>query len=305
MAVETILVDGGSRDGTERAAREAGFSQVLVLPGANIPVCRNAGAAAASGDWLAYVDADCEVAEDWLEAAFPFLTVAEPLVLGWPARPPEPMTALQAAWDFHWLNKNRRIDAVDGKSVVRHEGFRMATTRNMLLHRSVWASLGGFNESLPTGEDTDFAFRAYMSGMPVLGVPGLRVVHHGEPATLVQFFRQQLWHANRQAYKDIERLSGGRIGGHAPKFALLFAVAVLVAAFGIIGSVWLGARSTAIGLVPLAMLVVGPAALISYRGGTVEHFPQLCLLYLAYGVARMLDLAGFAETKRNWKRTTR
>ncbi|HNS81862.1 MAG TPA: glycosyltransferase, partial [Kiritimatiellia bacterium] len=69
VAIETILVDGGSRDGTVEAAKLVGFSKIIVLPGANIPVCRNAGLKTAAGSWIAFLDADCEPAEDWLQQA--------------------------------------------------------------------------------------------------------------------------------------------------------------------------------------------------------------------------------------------
>ena len=42
VSVRVVVVDGGSRDRTAEAAR-AGGAEVVVLPGANIPVCRNAG----------------------------------------------------------------------------------------------------------------------------------------------------------------------------------------------------------------------------------------------------------------------
>ena len=53
--IETVLVDGGSKDGTAEAALAAGFTKVIVLPGANIPVCRNRAMQESSGDWLAWV----------------------------------------------------------------------------------------------------------------------------------------------------------------------------------------------------------------------------------------------------------
>ena len=39
--LETILVDGGSTDNSVDVARQAGFDECAVLPGASIPVCRN------------------------------------------------------------------------------------------------------------------------------------------------------------------------------------------------------------------------------------------------------------------------
>ena len=301
VQVETILVDGGSTDGTADAAREAGFTVVDVMPGANIPVCRNRAAQLASGDWFAYVDGDCELASDWLEVASSFLREYRRVLLGWPARPPEPMNPLQAAWNFHWLNKNPHMIEVLGRQIVQHEGFRLATTRNMVLHRTVLEAVQGFNESLPTGEDTDFAFRVYMEKIPAFGVPDLRVIHHGEPVTLGQFYKQQLWHANRRSYEHIRRLSGGRVGGNAPRFTWAFLFALL-AALASVPIAWFTGRLGWIALLLPWLAVIGlPATFISLKGRTLRHFPMLCLLYATYGWARMIDLIGLSPHKPSWK----
>jgi len=301
IGIETVLVDGGSRDGTLEAAREAGYTRVCVHPGASIPVCRNIGAREASGDWLAYVDGDCEVAVDWLEQALVFMQKLDRVIVGWPARPPEPMNALQQAWNFHWLNKNPRMEEFLGRRVVREQGFRLATTRNMMLHRAVFDALGGFNEALPTGEDTDFAFRAYMADIPVLGVPESKVVHHGEPVTIADFYKQQKWHANRRSYEHIMKVSKGRVGGNAPKYTAAYLAAAALCILGTGLTVWLRHPLPLLLCLPWPAVIGAPAAWISLKGGTFRHLPMLCMLYAVYGWARSLDLLGFARLKPSWK----
>lgn len=301
LAVETILIDGGSRDGTVDAARAVGFTKIVVLPGASIPVCRNAGLREASGDWIAFLDGDCEPAPDWLEQAAHFLEREPKAILGWPARAPEPHTWVQSAWLFHWSQKNPHREERHGRPVVAREGFRLATTRNMILHRAVADQLGGFNEELTTGEDTDFAFRADRAGIPVLGVPGLTVAHYGEPATLRQWFKQQLWHANRKSYRHISQLSGGKVGGNAPRFTALYVGTLLLGLAG-----WLAALLTGCGwlaglFLPFLGLITGPAFLLCLRGRTLRPFPALCVLYAAYGLARSIDLLGLHRAKPSWK----
>lgn len=301
IAIETILIDGGSRDGTPEAARAAGFSKVVALPGANIPVCRNEGLRQASGDWIAFVDGDCAPAPDWLEQARPFLEGPDSVMLGWPAQPPDPMTWVQAAWNFHWLQKNRRLEDYRGRPVVRHEGFRLATTRNMILHRAVADQIGGFNEELATGEDTDFAYRAYLAGVAVLGVPELKMVHRGEPATLGQFFRQQIWHANRRSYQHILKTSGGKIGGNAPKFAAVFLACLVLALSGIIASLATGSCWALLLALPLIGVSTLPALRLCAKAGNWQYVFSLSILYAAYGLARAYDLAGFSPSKTSWK----
>lgn len=60
-AHEIIVVDDGSTDATPEIARQFGDSVRLIRqPNRGVAAARNAGAAAAGGDWLAFLDAD-----DW------------------------------------------------------------------------------------------------------------------------------------------------------------------------------------------------------------------------------------------------
>lgn len=301
VEIEAILIDGGSSDGTAKVARETNWSKVIELPGANIPACRNMGLKVARGEWLAFVDADCELSPDWLEKAVPMLESGEPIVLGWPVRPPSPGTWLQRAWHTHWLTKNFAPEEYRGTRVVRHEAFRLLTTRNMLMTRSLADAIGGFDEYLPTGEDTDFMFRAAQCGHVVLGLPTLDVVHHGEPANLRQFYKQQLWHANRSSYKKILAETGGRSGGNAPRYAALFLLGLGLALLGGVASAVTLSPKGLSGLLPLAGLVFLPALRTTLRARKPLLLFPLGVLYFTYGLARSLDLAGFYRRKKSWK----
>jgi glycosyltransferase involved in cell wall biosynthesis len=297
--IETILVDGGSRDGTPELAERLGFTKVVILPGANIPVCRNRGLAEARGEWIAFVDADCLLDRDWLLHAARLLSKYPLLILGWPAAPPSPPTWVQDAWHIHWMNKNPALEEDAGEFLVKREGFRMITTRNMIFQRAVADRIGGFDETLATGEDTDFVFRATMAGIPAWGLPALKAVHLGEPATLRQFFKQQLWHANRKAYRTIMEKSGMRTGGNAPLFTAIFAVLLAAAVVGLAGAwAWPAAAFLA---APLPLLLLALATKMCARARRLERIPALAVLYSAYGLARTLDLIGISPRKLSWK----
>ncbi len=166
-SLETILVDGGSRDGTVQAAREAGFDECLVFPGASIPVCRNHALRAARGSALAFLDGDCMPDRDWLHHAAPWLLKSGPVMLGYPVQPPENGNWIHRSWHAHWHHKNTASQGGDPEPVTAG-AFRLITTRNMLFNRALLDVVPDFNEALTTGEDTDFAFRATQAGCEVV-----------------------------------------------------------------------------------------------------------------------------------------
>lgn len=297
--IETIAIDGGSRDGSQDVARSTGFSKVIELPGANIPVCRNAGIKAAQGEWIAFVDGDCILDSDWLVHAARLLRQHAELILGWPASPPSPGTWVQEAWHAHWMNKNPATEIADGELVLKREGFRMITTRNMIFHKVIYDKIGGFDESLSTGEDTDFVFRATMAGIPAWGLPALKSLHLGEPDTLKKFYKQQLWHANRRAYRAIMEKSGMRSGGNAPLFTAVFMTGTLVAivsfVFGFL-FFWLWS-----GMLLLPGLLLALSARTCIRARKPNLLLPLAVLYGAYGLARSMDLIGLSPHKPSWK----
>jgi len=299
LEMETILVDGGSRDGTPERARQAGFTKVIELPGASIPVCRNHGIAAARGDLLAFFDGDCEPARNWLSTALPFFDRHRELIVGWPVEPAPDSGWVAHAWHTHWSHKIPV--AGRGTQVIEKDAFRLVTTRGMLLHRTVAERIGGFDENLPTGEDTDLVFRAAAAGMTVLAVPALRVVHHGEPRTLREFFRQQLWHANRTSYRTIINHSRGRRGAHAPLFTIAFLSAILLAGCFLPAAIFGQPVLALLLALPLPLLVTIPAALTARRAHRPLLVPALAVLYFLYGLARSLDLLGLHRNKKSWK----
>jgi rSAM/selenodomain-associated transferase 2 len=68
---ETIVVDGGSTDGTAAVAKAAGARVVLAARGRGTQLA--AGAAAATGEWLLFVHADCVLEPGWPGAVGAFM----------------------------------------------------------------------------------------------------------------------------------------------------------------------------------------------------------------------------------------
>ena len=75
MVREIIVADGGSSDETLARAGSAGARVVIAARGRGVQLA--AGAAAASGDWLLFLHADCRLEPGWESAVDAFLTAAE------------------------------------------------------------------------------------------------------------------------------------------------------------------------------------------------------------------------------------
>lgn len=99
---ELIVVDNGSEDHGPQVARQFG-AQVLVLPGLLIGALRNRGAALATGEWLAFIDADVEMPENWLSLLFDLESGAHADVFGLDLHTPAQAPWYADAWQRRTL----------------------------------------------------------------------------------------------------------------------------------------------------------------------------------------------------------
>jgi rSAM/selenodomain-associated transferase 2 len=156
MIGEIIVADGGSGDDTVRVAREAGARTLTAPRGRGNQLA--AGAAAASGDWLLFLHADCRPAPDWEEAVAAF--VAAP---GAPGRAGYFSFALDDA-----SPAARRLE-----HVVRWRCRAFALPygdQGLLIARALYDMVGGF-AALPLMEDVDLVRRLGRRRLAPLGAP--------------------------------------------------------------------------------------------------------------------------------------
>ena len=102
--IEVIVVDDGSTDRTAEIAASRGAT-VLSVAIHNIGQVRNAGAEAASGDWLVFLDADTRLPAETLQAAIDRLRlghVGGGARIRWDRQPPLFGRLSSAAFLFWW-----------------------------------------------------------------------------------------------------------------------------------------------------------------------------------------------------------
>ena len=141
FAVERIVVDNNSTDDTAARATAAGAT-VVFEPVNQIARARNAGAKAATGDWLIFVDADSDVSTGLLADVLRLIEGGEHVGCGAVMVMPDvPRRWSVSINSWNWLA--RKLNWAAGSFLV--------------CRADVFAELGGFNEELFVSEEINFS----------------------------------------------------------------------------------------------------------------------------------------------------
>jgi glycosyltransferase involved in cell wall biosynthesis len=197
-AWELVVVDNGSNDGSADMARDrAGrFPRLLVVEAsARRSVCfaRNMGTAAAAGDFLAFCDADDEVAPGWLAALTGKAQECD-MVGGWLDR-----DALNDRPIRTWRLSAYPTDRLP----VALDFLPYASSNNCGIWRDALEAVGGWNEAYQGCTDVELSWRSQLAGYR-LGFAPAAVVRYRFRRTLTglarQFFR--IGAAQPRLYRD-------------------------------------------------------------------------------------------------------
>ena len=187
MQREILVVDNGSEDDTATIARRAGAT-VIHSGAKTIGAVRNHGVQTSTGEVLVFLDADCALTPEWgseLERVLKLMDSDRPCCAGSQVIPPpsEPIYL----WKYWFVPFATQQSA-------SHVG-----SAHMIFRRRDFLDIGGFDETLETGEDFELCARVHAAGGRVLNVPALRVEHYGFPRSWSAFFRRERWHGKGDA----------------------------------------------------------------------------------------------------------
>ncbi|MBW4481767.1 MAG: glycosyltransferase [Tildeniella torsiva UHER 1998/13D] len=158
--VEFLLVDNGSCDRTPdllQAATAAAAAQRIRLRALTYSAiqssyaARNAGITAATGEILAFTDADCHPEPSWLTALVqPFTDHSVGLVAG----------EIKALPSQNWLERYAdRQGTLSQHNTLNHAFLPYGQTANLAVRAEILGTVGLFRPHLTTGGDADLCWR--------------------------------------------------------------------------------------------------------------------------------------------------
>ena len=202
-AYEVIVVENASADLADTDGAY-GITRYAHRPLANAAAARNAGLDMARGRFLLLTDADCVARPDWIEKMTGRLSRGEVAAVGGLIVKHEPRT-----WAQH-----HAITVVDGQrklSYLPALHLPYVAGANAGFVTSKLREVGGFDETLRSGNDVDVCYQLGLRGYPI-GLAPDAVVEHDDRATIAAHFRRFHRYAMYQVllYAKYKRISGKR-----------------------------------------------------------------------------------------------
>lgn len=226
---QTVYVDSGSTDGSQRAAEDVGATVIDL--NTDVPFtaarARNAGfdalmSASLPPDYVQFIDGDCELQPGWIDKALAFLSDHPKVAVACGRRRERfpDVSIYNRLIDQEWDTPVGETKACGGDALIRSEAF---------------LAVGGFDPNLIAGEEPELCVRLRAAGWKIWRLDEEMTLHD---AALTRF--SQWWTRNRRAghaYAEGAAIHGGgaeRHGVRNTRSALFWGAGLpLAALFGL------------------------------------------------------------------------
>jgi glycosyltransferase involved in cell wall biosynthesis len=261
---QLIVVDNGSTDATAVLAKKY-TNDVYRIERASVSHARNFGVVKAKNDIIAFIDGDVEITSNWadkIKAKYAYQIANMNFVTGSQCRVPN-----NGSWiEKHWFSN--LVDQLLGGA-------------NIITTTAAFRKIGGFDESLKTGEDYDFCERAITAKLEFTKEPRYEAVHLGFPRDIRNFLRREYWHGEGD-FQSVKSFLGSFVAQIALLYILLQLI-FLTALFTSHGN---------IAVVTICLLTFGNAAITitRFRSKGIKTLLVSYWLNYLYFCARALSL---------------
>ena len=196
--LEVVVVGNGS---SQLLSRWAGVRVVDDGMGYSPGRARNQGAKHASGEFLIFIDDDCEAQPGWIRESLTELDGDSVGAVGGMVSS-KLRSAISQGIDF----------ANFGMCQTDRRQERPICSATFAIRKDLFQAAGGFDEQLLVHEDIDLCHRLHLRGYKTIYQPKVRVVHNHERTNLGQLLRY-MYHGGRhgglrieQKYVDLSKL---------------------------------------------------------------------------------------------------
>ncbi|MDQ6770673.1 MAG: glycosyltransferase [Gemmatimonadota bacterium] len=280
--VAVLCVDNGSTDGSHEYLKSlAGMGvQVQNLQRAPDAATRNLSAAArnfaareTNGQFLSFLDADCVVGKNYFNEALAVLASTGAAATGCETAIPSEPHWIEATWhDLHYVGREREVHYLN--------------SANFFISRQAFEHVGGFRDDLPSGADAEIGQRLTSAGYRIHESPAVGVVHLGNPKSVREFYRRNVWHATGML---------GTVNWHQIDKPTAMMTAQLLATIGGLVTLFAGPFSLPYRIIIAVLLQLAvPGVTVGYRAsqtGRATHLVEGIGLYWLYYCARLNALA--------------
>jgi glycosyltransferase involved in cell wall biosynthesis len=183
---EIVVVDNGSTDDTPAIIKAWASAcpvpaQLLSEPKAGLSRARNRALRSTRADLLAFTDDDCRLSKDYVSQLLRHDAADTGLVLrggrvelGDPTDLPLTINTTPTLMRWNRKNNSARHDRISGHI----SGCNMTMRRALVERVGLFDECLGPGSSIPSAEDSDYNFRAYLADATLEYVPDMTVFHH-------------------------------------------------------------------------------------------------------------------------------